>query len=112
MNQSKRGFFSFLPVALACILLCSGCSILPGFNHRLHGNRAFIKYWPPDPNANRLRLAIKDNIDMKGVITTAGSQFFLTTHPPAANDAPCVASARRPEVVIVGKTNLTEFAVA
>jgi amidase len=90
----------------------SGCSAIPLFTKHLPGDRAFIKQFPADPNGNRLRLAIKDNIDMKGVVTTAGSNFFQTTHGPAKADAPCLAIARRRNVAIVGKTNMTEFAVA
>ena len=66
----------------------------------------------PDPNRNQLRLAVKDNIDMKGVVTTAGSEIFAKTHKPADKDAPCLAIARRRNVQIVGKTNMTEFAVS
>jgi Asp-tRNA(Asn)/Glu-tRNA(Gln) amidotransferase A subunit family amidase len=49
---------------------------------------------------------------MKGVVTTAGSNFFLLTHQPAKRDAACLAIARARNVDIVGKTNMTEFAVA
>ena len=49
---------------------------------------------------------------MKGVITTAGSEVFSATHKPAKKDAPCLAIARRRNVQIVGKTNLSEFAVS
>jgi Asp-tRNA(Asn)/Glu-tRNA(Gln) amidotransferase A subunit family amidase len=97
---------------LALLVLCSGCSFTPLINNKLSGNRAFIDYWPPDPNSNRLRLAVKDNIDMKGVTTTAGSQIFQQTHKPAQADAACLAIARQRNVQIVGKTNLTEFAVS
>src|SRR4029453_9248189 len=69
-----------LTVALALLVLSSGCSFTPLINNRLSGNRAFIDYWPADANSNRLRLAVKDNIDMQGVVTTAGSQFFQQTH--------------------------------
>ena len=62
--------------------------------------------------ANGLRLAVKDNIDMKGVVTTAGSEIFSKTHKPAEKDAPCLAIARQRNVQIVGKTNMTEFAVS
>jgi amidase len=85
--------------------------VLPRPN-KLSGNRAFIDYWPPDPNSNGLRLAVKDNIDMKGVVTTAGSEIFSITHKPAKKDAPCLAIARQRNVQIVGKTNLTEFAIS
>ncbi len=100
-----------LPVALASLVLCSGCSLVPRPS-RLSGNRAFIDYWAPDPNSKRLRLAVKDNIDMKGVVTTAGSEIFALTHQPAEKDAACLAIARRRKVQIVGKTNLSEFAVS
>ena len=109
MKHSGRVAFTLLPIALA---LFSGCSALPGFGNKLSGNRAFIRYWPPDPNRKELRLAVKDNIDMKGFITTAGSQYFLKTHQPAAEDAACLGVTRARNVQIVGKTNLTEFAVS
>jgi len=111
MKQCGRIGFKWLPVALASLVLCSGCSLLPRPN-KLSGNRAFIDYWPPDPNSKQLRLAVKDNIDMKGVVTTAGSEIFFETHKPAEKDAPCLAIARQRNVQIVGKTNLTEFAVS
>src|SRR3954469_13032978 len=90
----------------------SGCSAVPLFTKHLPGDRAFIKSWPAEADGKRLRLAIKDNIDMKGVVTTAGSNFFLLTHRPAKADAACLAIARGRNVQIVGKTNMTEFAVA
>jgi len=90
-------------LALASLVLCSGCSFLPRPN-KLSGNRAFIAYWPPDPNSKGLRLAVKDNIDMKGVVTTAGSEIFSKTHKPAAKDALCLGIARQRNVQIVGKT--------
>jgi len=99
-------------VALASLLLCSGCAIVSSFNKELPGNRAFIDYWPADANSKQLRLAVKDNIDVKGVITTAGSQLFHDTHRPAQTDAACLAIARSRDVQIVGKTNLTELAIA
>src|SRR4051812_24350910 len=108
MKSSDRVAFTTLLIALAALVVFAGCSALPGFGNKLSGNRAFIKYWPPDPNSTELRLAVKDNIDMEGVITTAGSEFFLKTHQPATKDATCLAGARRPGVKIVGKTNLTE----
>ena len=111
MKYSGRILFVGLPVALASLVFCSGCSLVPRPS-KLSGNRAFIEYWAPDPNSKLLRLAIKDNIDMKGVVTTAGSEIFALTHQPAAKDAACLAIARRRKVQIVGKTNLTEFAIS
>ncbi len=117
------GYFvgkSFL-VGSASIALLSGCSLLPSVPPRLTGNRAFIVYWPPATNSSQLKLAVKDNIDMKGVVTTAGSKrlaqgssfpFYVAKAKPAEKDASCLAIARQRHVLIVGKANLSEFAVA
>jgi amidase len=111
MRRSSPAGSKWLPLALASLVLCNGCSFLPRPS-KLSGNRAFIAYWPPDPNSKGLRLAVKDNIDMKGVVTTAGSEIFSVTHKPAKKDAPCLSIARQRNVQIVGKTNLTEFAIS
>ena len=111
MRRSSPAGSKWLPLALASLVLCSGCSFLPRPS-KLSGNRAFIAYWPPGPNSKGLKLAVKDNIDMKGVVTTAGSEIFSVTHKPAKKDAPCLAIARQRNVQIVGKTNLTEFAIS
>jgi len=102
---------SFL-LALASIALLSGCSLLPSFHPPLAGNRAFIVYWPPAGNTSQLRLAVKDNIDVQGVVTTAGSELLDRARVPAEKDASCLAIARQRKVLIVGKANLSEFAVA
>jgi len=102
---------SFL-LGVTSIALLSGCSLLPSFHPRLPGNRAFIAYWPPATNSNQLKLAVKDNIDMKGVVTTAGSKRLARKGKPAEEDAPCLAIARQRNVQFVGKANLSEFAVA
>ena len=73
-------------------------------------DRAFILYWPPPEGSRELRLAVKDLIDIKGVVTTAGSEYVAKTGAPASRDAECLEGARRRNVRIVGKTNLTEFA--
>src|SRR3954462_11702280 len=99
-------------IAILALSGLGGCAAVPLFTKHLPGDRAFIKQFPAEANGNRLRLAIKDNIDMKGIVTTAGSNFFLMTHAPAKADAPCLAIAHRRNVVVVGKTNMTEFAVA
>ena len=53
-------------------------------------------------------VAVKDLIDVRGMVTTAGGVFLSST--PAAEDAPVVARIRDHGAVIVGKTNLHEFA--
>src|ERR1700737_5134237 len=89
----------------------NGCSALQRHSHTGTRDHAFIVYWPPAENSKHLRLAVKDLIDMKGVVTTAGSEYVATTSPPASQDAKCLERAREGNAQIVGKTNLTEFAV-
>ncbi len=72
-------------------------------------NRAFIAYSPPPAGSQQLRLAVKDLIDVKGVVTTAGSKHLARRGVPAHMDAECLEGARRGDIWIVGKTNLTEF---
>jgi amidase len=89
-----------------------GCAIPLGRLASGSHDHAFIVYWPPSKESKGMRLGVKDLIDMKGVVTTAGSEYVAKTTPPAANDAECLAIARKRNVRIVGKTNLSEFAVA
>lgn len=112
MSHIFRLVLKVSSLGLISSILCSGCSLLPRFNAKLPGNRAFITYWPPSENSGQLRLAVKDNIDMKGVVTSAGSDYVSKNSSPAAVDAPCLAIARQRNVQIVGKTNLSEFAVS
>jgi amidase len=93
-------------------LLLTGCSVFQ--SHWPHGSHdhAYIHYWPAPADNKQLRLAVKDNIDMQGVVTSAGSEFLIRNSPPASTDADCLAIARKGNVRIVGKTNLSEFAVA
>ncbi len=93
---------------VSLMLALGACSTPNGGSVR----STFIAYWPPPKNDQRLRLAVKDNIDVKGVVTTAGSEYLSKTSPPAARDAECLDIARRRNVQIVGKANLSEFAVA
>lgn len=96
-----------------CSISClSGCAILPKQSRTGTPDDAFIAYWPPAENSGRLRLAVKDLIDVKGVVTTAGSEYVSKNDPPAARDAKCLAIARARNVLLVGKTNLSEFALS
>jgi aspartyl-tRNA(Asn)/glutamyl-tRNA(Gln) amidotransferase subunit A len=56
-----------------------------------------------------LPVSIKDLFDVAGEVTLAGSTA-LDDAPPATRDAPIVARLRAAGAVIVGKTNMTEFA--
>lgn len=54
-------------------------------------------------------IAIKDNIDTRGMPTTYGSHLFQNHWPTA--DARCVAQLRTAGAVVVGKTLTNEFAL-
>ena len=68
-----------------------------------------------DPDADPLarpdglRLAVKDCVDVAGVVTTAGSPAVAGAAKPAAVDAVCLAGARAAGARIVGKANLHEL---
>jgi aspartyl-tRNA(Asn)/glutamyl-tRNA(Gln) amidotransferase subunit A len=62
----------------------------------------------PSPLAG-LPISIKDLLDIAGEPTPAGS-IVLADAPPAKQDAPVVARLRAAGAVIVGRTNMTEFA--
>ena len=54
-------------------------------------------------------ISIKDNFDEAGVVTLAGSKVLVTA-PGAVSDATSVARLRAAGAVIIGRTNMTEFA--
>jgi aspartyl-tRNA(Asn)/glutamyl-tRNA(Gln) amidotransferase subunit A len=91
------------------------------------GARAFLKVYAEQARAeaehsDRLRrsgvvrsaveglpISVKDLFDVGGDVTRAGSKL-LASAPPAAADAPAVARLRAAGAVIVGRTNMVEFA--
>ena len=54
-------------------------------------------------------VSIKDLFDIKGQVTRAGSRA-LEDSAPAEADAPVVARLRRAGFIVIGRTNMTEFA--
>ena len=74
----------------------------------------------PGPRATRqpagqgvlsgLRFAVKDLIDMAGVITTGGNPDWASSHGPATRDAPVVSSLLDSGATLVGKTVTDELA--
>ncbi len=54
-------------------------------------------------------MSVKDLLDVAGQVTTAGAKMRRQS-APAAHDAPVVQRLRAAGAVIVGKTNMTEFA--
>ena len=91
------------------------------------GARAFLKVYAETARAeadfsDRLRrsgavrspveglpVSVKDLFDLAGDVTRAGSKI-LAHAPPAKADAPAVARLRAAGAVIVGRTNMVEFA--
>lgn len=61
----------------------------------------------PDGPLTGMIVAVKDNIDVRGLPTTAACPGY--TYEPD-EDAECVAELRRAGAVIIGKTNLDQFA--
>ncbi|MDI6099562.1 amidase [Actinoplanes sp. NEAU-A12] len=71
------------------------------------------RFDPPaaDP-AGLVRVAVKDAIDVAGVITTAGCVAVRDRAVPARSDAQCLAGVRAAGAHLVGKTTLTELCVS
>src|SRR6266849_1782242 len=63
----------------------------------------------PSPLAG-LPVSIKDLFDIAGEVTTAGSKV-LRDAPPATADAVAVARLRAAGAVVIGRSNMTEFAL-
>jgi amidase len=68
----------------------------------------------PSAGDGRTRIAVKDAIDMVGVVTTAGCAAVRDRARPAAADASCLAGVREAagQAVIVGKTTLSELCLS
>ncbi|MEA2905637.1 MAG: aspartyl-tRNA(Asn)/glutamyl-tRNA(Gln) amidotransferase subunit [Alphaproteobacteria bacterium] len=64
----------------------------------------------PLPALAGIPISVKDLCDVRGSTTTAGS-VVLKDAPPAQEDAPIVARLRAAGAVILGTTNMTEFAL-
>ena len=63
----------------------------------------------PSPYAG-IPVSIKDLFDIKGQVTRAGSRALEENGTPAEADATVVARLRRAGFVVIGRTNMTEFA--
>src|SRR5689334_18427406 len=63
----------------------------------------------PSPYAG-IPISIKDLFDIKGQVTRAGSRALEEDCTPAEADAPVVARLRRAGFIVIGRTNMTEFA--
>lgn len=63
----------------------------------------------PMPRYAGIPVSIKDLFDVSGEVTLAGSRA-LADAPPATADAPAVARLRAAGMIVIGRTNMTEFA--
>jgi aspartyl-tRNA(Asn)/glutamyl-tRNA(Gln) amidotransferase subunit A len=63
----------------------------------------------PSPFAG-IPISIKDLFDIMGQVTRAGSRALEEDSAPATADAPVVARLRRAGFIVIGRTNMTEFA--
>jgi aspartyl-tRNA(Asn)/glutamyl-tRNA(Gln) amidotransferase subunit A len=54
-------------------------------------------------------ISVKDLFDVAGEVTTVGS-IVLKDQPPARADAPAVARLKAKGFIVIGRTNMTEFA--
>lgn len=63
----------------------------------------------PLPPFAGIPLSVKDLFDVEGEVTRAGSRVLENT-APAAKDAEVVARLRRAGFIVIGRTNMTEFA--
>src|SRR5256885_16400284 len=64
---------------------------------------------PASIPSGRIRVAVKDAIDVAGVITTAGCIAVRDRAVPAFEDAACLAGFRAAGTVLVGKTTISEL---
>jgi amidase len=111
-SPARMGVTIRCTAALWAAVAFSGCSVVPKAGEKRPHDSTFITYFPPPKESRSLRLAVKDNIDMEGIVTSAGSEHLYKNSAPAVRDAACLSIARKRDVHIVGKVNLSEFAVA
>jgi amidase len=64
--------------------------------------------WSPEDGIAGMPILLKDNIETRDMPTTAGSLALIQNAP--GRDAPLVARLREAGAVILGKTNLSEWA--
>ncbi|PCH08273.1 Proteasome A-type subunit [Penicillium occitanis (nom. inval.)] len=61
---------------------------------------------------NGLPVAVKDNIDLRGVRTSGSSRSYFNAYPAAETSAPAIQKLIDLGAVVVGKTGLSQFADA
>jgi aspartyl-tRNA(Asn)/glutamyl-tRNA(Gln) amidotransferase subunit A len=96
-DATGEGARTFLKVHAAEALACAE------FQDRLRSGGAAPSAYAGIP------VSVKDLFDVLGDVTTAGS-VLLRTDPPARRDAAIVARLRAAGFIVIGRTNMTEFA--
>ncbi len=96
-----------LPMALAL----AGCTTARDDVPATAPPHAFISYHPEPAGDDAVRVGVKDLINIKGEVTSAGSEYLYKNANPASRDAACLRLIRQSDAWIVGKTNLSEFAI-
>ena len=84
------------------------CNAILAISPDLEGQLDAIELLPERRSLHGVPVLVKDNIDVKGMPTTAGSRALLNNH--AETDAPVAANMRTAGALIAGKTNLSEWA--
>lgn len=64
----------------------------------------------PELSMAGIRIAVKDNLDLKGVKTSLSSRPYFETYGPRPKTAPCLQKLVDAGAVIVGKAKMTSFA--
>ncbi len=114
MRHTNRSSHDASCTLVALMVACAqGCTPQRANETEATQVNAIIVRTQPNPAADASRtpataILIKDNIDVAGMATTAGSLALIDNI--ALADAPIVANLRRCGFVIVGKANLSEWA--
>ncbi|ETS80715.1 hypothetical protein PFICI_08244 [Pestalotiopsis fici W106-1] len=74
-------------------------------------SRLFYQPSPEKPLAG-YRVAVKDEYDINGLLTTYGSRSYAATYPPANRTSGVIQALIDQGAIIVGKTKLSTFAQA
>ena len=100
------------PLILSAAFLtafCASCTVPQNHASRRSPDHAYITYTPSVRDPQRIRLAVKDLIDVKGTVTTAGSAYFAKNNPPAQQAA---GTRIEPPVSVPKATSADPFATA
>ena len=75
MKERRNSMVRWTAAGLLIVACLTSCSTIQSQAPNRSPDRAYIDYWPAPRAGNQLRLAVKDNIDIKGVVTSAGSEY-------------------------------------